>query len=155
MRSNKKDIVQFFVWLRNGFAFCTTWFLILMLGYGYMFKQQNISINTLGKMVLLVLGGVLIFNICFTELFIKKWTFTGRLTGFMLALSLYEGMAFYWIGMFAGKGSIVQWLIFAGIVMVLYFLCIGIYKQYSKKKGELYTQALQKYQNERSVTDGK
>ena len=35
MRNRKKDIIQFFVWMRNGIAFCTTWFLVLTLAYNY------------------------------------------------------------------------------------------------------------------------
>lgn len=150
----KKDIVKFLVWLRNGFAFCTTWFLILMIARGYLLHVETISVNSLAKMLLLVLGGVFVFNVFFTELFIKKWSFTSRLTGFMLSVSIYESMGFYWIGLFAGKGTILQWLVFIGILCGLYFYCIGIYQQYSKKQGELYTQALQKYQEQRGIEDG-
>lgn len=154
MRKNKKDLIRFLVWLRNGFAFCTTWFLILMVARAYLFRLESVSVSSLAKMMLFVLGGVFIFNVFFTELLIKKWNFTGRLTGFMLSISIYESMVFYRFGLFVGKGSILQWLIFIGIVCGLYFCVIAIYQRYSKKQGELYTRALQKYQEQRSIGDG-
>ena len=131
MKNNKNDIIKFFVWMRNGIAFCTTWLLIIWI------------------------GGVLIFNILFTKVFIKNWTFTKRLTCFMVLLSLYECLNFYWMGFFSGIGTFIQWLVFIGIICVLYFICIAIYQRYSNKQGEIYTQALIKYQQQRRNVNGK
>lgn len=150
MRNFKSEVIRFAVWMRNGIAFCTTWFLILILAYNYIFNIQNISTNILIKVVLLVIGGVLIFNLIFTRIFIKKLNFTVRLTGFMCAISLYECLGFYWLGFFKGKGTAVQWLIFIGIILMLYFICAVLYQTYSKKQGEIYTRELRKYQRERS-----
>ena len=69
--------------------------------------------------------------------------------------SVYESVAFYYLGVFKREGTFNEWLIFAGIVMVLYLLCITIYHLYSKQKGELYTQKLQKYQEKRRTENGK
>ena len=69
----------------------------------------------------------------------------------MCAISLYECLGFYWLGLFEGKGTAVQWLIFIGIILVLYFICVVLYQKYSKKQGEIYTEGLQKYQTERSM----
>lgn len=155
MKNVKNDIVRFLVWMRNGISFGTTWFLLILLAYNYMFDIQTISTMNLLKMFLWVCGGVFIFCTFFSSLFIKKWGFLSRLTGFMVTICLYECVGFYSIGIFAGKGSIVGWIIFVGIVLVLYLICIFIYKQYSKKQGEIYTQALRKYQKQRSIKDGK
>lgn len=151
MRNRKNEIIQFGLWMRNGIAFCTTWFLILFLAYNYMFNKQTISTNNLMKLVLWIVGGVFIFNLIFTRLIIKRWSFTGRLTCFMSAISLYECLGFYWFGFFEGKGTIVQWVMFIGIIFVLYIICIVIYKTYSKRQGEIYTQILREYQSKRII----
>lgn len=151
MQNFKSEVIRFAVWMRNGIAFCTTWFLFLILVYNYIFNIQNISTNHLMKLVLLIIGGVLIFNLCFTRIIIKKLTFVARLTCFMSAISLYECLGFYCLGFFKGKGTAVQWLIFIGIILILYFICAVLYQKHSKKQGEIYTKKLQKYQMERSI----
>ncbi len=153
MKNRKKDIIHFGVQMRNGLAFCTTWFLILVLIICYTFNQQTISVNSLAKMLILIFGGVFIFNLLFTRILIKKWSFTRRLTIFMLSISVYECAGFYWLGFFRGKGTFVQWILFVGIVCGLYFCCVVIYRNYSKKQGEIYTQALKKYQQERNIEE--
>jgi len=155
MKSRKKDMIHFGVQMRNGLAFCTTWFLILVLIVCYIFKQQVISVNSLAKMLILIVGGVFIFNLLFTRILIRKWSFTRRLTIFMLSISVYECAGFYWLGFFRGKGTFVQWILFIGIVCGLYFCCVVIYRLYSKKQGEIYTQALKKYQQQRDATNEK
>lgn len=67
----------------------------------------------------------------------------------MALFSLYECIGFYQIGLFRNKGNLMQWNIFISIIFVLYVICIAIYQQYSKRQGKLYTQALEKYQQER------
>lgn len=151
MQNFKSEVIRFAVWMRNGIAFCTTWFLFLILVYNYIFKIQNISTNHLMKLVLIIIGGVLIFNLCFTRIIIKKLTFVARLTCFMSAISLYECLGFYCLGFFKGKGTAVQWLIFIGIILILYFICAVLYQKYSKKQGKIYTKKLQKYQMKRSI----
>lgn len=148
----KRDIGQFFVWLRNGISFCVTWFLLLLVIRNQILDIDSLSTDGLSKMLLFVTGGVLIFNLIFTKVIIKKWRFVTRLTWFMILISIYECIGFYWLGLFEDKGNVIQWLIFAGIVLASYFISIGIYSQYSKKRGELYTQALQRYQN-RNASD--
>ena len=101
MKNNKNDIIKFFVWMRNGIAFCTTWLLIIWIAYCHISNQQQISVSMLTKLLFFVIGGVLIFNILFTKVFIKNWTFTKRLTCFMVLLSLYECLNFYWMGFLA------------------------------------------------------
>jgi hypothetical protein len=60
-------------------------------------------------------------------------------------------MGFYWLGIFSVRGTLGQWVAFMAIVLVLYFISIAIYAAYSKKKGELYTLALQEYQEKRRL----
>ena len=67
MKNNKNDIIKFFVWMRNGIAFCTTWLLIIWIAYCHISNQQQISVSMLTKLLFFVIGGVLIFNILFTK----------------------------------------------------------------------------------------
>ncbi len=151
MKNCKKDVIQFGIWMRNGTAFCIAWFLIIMLAYSHIFHYKTISTDSLTKMVFLMIGGVFIFCLVFTRLLIQRWSFMARLTCFMLFISLYECAGFYWLGFFAGKGTVIQWFTFVGIILSLYFICMAIYHRYSKKQGTIYTQALQKYQQERRI----
>lgn len=145
----KKNIIQFLVFMRNGITFCTTWFLLIGLIFCHIFNRQTISVSKLTKLLFLVVGGVFLFNICFTKLLIKRWGFVKRLSCFMALFSLYECMGFYQMGLFRNTGTFTQWSIFIGIIFVLYVICIVIYQQYSKRQGERYTQALESYQQER------
>ncbi len=151
MKICKKDMIQFLVWMRNGIAFCTTWLLILTLVYNKIWGIQTIQTNSLIKMVFFVIGGVFLFCMNFSRAFIKKWRFMKRLTCFMILISVYEIVGFYWLGIFVNQGTVIEWIVFIMIILVLYAGCIGIYQQYSEKKGEFYTQALQKYQQQRSM----
>lgn len=154
MKTHKKDIGQFLVWMRNGISFCTTWFLILTLAYNALYDIETISTGSLIKMVLWVTGGVFLFTLLFSDAIIRKWSFISRLTCFMAAISIYECLGFYWLGIWSERGMLIEWLGFIGVIFVLYFVCIGIYQRYSRKQGELYTEALQKYQQQRSAEDG-
>lgn len=151
MPNRKEDRIQFLKWMRNGTAFCTTWFLILILVYNYLCGIQSILTMDLIKMVFWIIGGVFLFNCFFTRLIIKKWHFIARLSCFMVVISVYECLGFYWFGLFSGAGSIIQWFVFSGIILTLYLICIAIYQRYSKRQGEIYTQALRNYQTKRSM----
>lgn len=155
MKNHKKDIIQFLTWMRNGTAFCTTWFLILILVYNSFFGIQNIQTESLIKMVLWIVGAVFLFNLFLSVFIIKKWRFIKRLSCFMVSISLYECLGFYWIGLWSESGTAMEWLTFIGVILALYFVCIAIYQQYSKRKETIYTEALQEYQKQRSIENGR
>ncbi len=149
MNKSKENFLKFLAWMRNGTAFCTTWFLILMLVYNSIYDIPAVSTGTLIKLIILCTLGVFLFNLFFTCLFIKKWSFTKRLTGFMIAISIYECFCFYSLGIFQTSGTLMEWIIFIGTVLALYFCSIAIYQRYSKKQGELFTKSLHAYQETR------
>lgn len=151
MQSRRNELIRFIIWTRNGIAFGTTWFLILLLVYNCIFHISVIRTNSLIHLFLWIVGGVFIFNSIFTRLFIKKWDFTGRLTCFMSIISIYECLGFYWLGFFKESGTAIQWITSIGIVFVLYIICIIIYQKYRKKRGDIYTRKLQEYQSKRSI----
>ena len=147
--NTKKELKTFFAWLRNGTCFAVTWFLILELIVRWISGADTISIVNLTKTIVWTVGGVFIFCVAITRLFIRKFGFTARLTIFMSAITLYEILFFYNIGLFVDTSYLDQWLLFFAIILCLYFICLVIYGSYRKKKCELYTYALQKYQQER------
>ena len=147
--NTKKELKIFFIWLRNGTCFAVTWFLILELIVSWISGTDTISVVNLTKTIVWTLGGVLIFCVAFTRLFIRRFGFTARLTIFMLAITFYEILFFYSIGLFGDISYLHQWMLFFSIILCLYFICLVIYGSYRKKKCELYTHALQQYQQER------
>ena len=149
MTQRKNDLIQFFEWMRNGIAFVTTWFLILLLVYSAITGIKVIQTATLIKMLVWIIGAVFIFNLFFTKILFKKWSFLKRLSTFMILISIYELVGFYWFNFFTGKENLFQWLIFISIVLVLYAVSIFIYQRISKKQGEIYTDALKHYQQKR------
>lgn len=152
MDSNK-ELKTFFIWLRNGTCFAVTWFLILELIVRWISGVDTISVVNLTKTIIGTIGGVLIFCVSFTRLFIRKFGFTARLTFFMTAITIYEILFFYNVGLFTDAGQFHQWLLFFAIVLCLYFICLAIYGSYCKTRSELYTLALQKYQQERRIAN--
>ncbi len=151
--NTKKELKTFFTWLRNGICFAVTWFLILRIIASITLGLETVSISHLTDMILWTSGGVLIFCLIFTNLIIKKLGFTARLTIFMVLVTAYEIGYFYYRGIFKGLGCVYEWLLFALLVIPMYLICLAIYSIYRKKKGELYTFALQKYQQERKTVN--
>ncbi len=147
--NTKKELKTFFIWLRNGTCFAVTWFLTLELIVRWLSGSDTISVVNLTKTLFWTVGGVFLFCVSFTSLFIRKIGFTARLTFFMSLITIYELLFFYNIGLFADTSQFHQWLLFFAIILCLYFICLAIYSHYRQKRSELYTLALQKYQQER------
>lgn len=154
MKEHKKDLIQFLVWMRNGTAFCTSWFLILGLLYNHSWGIEQIATDRLIEMLLFVVGGVFVFCSFFTRVFIRKWNFQKRLNCFMVVIALYECFVFYATGVWESSGKPFMWVTFFGLILIAYFLCIAIYQVYSRRQGELFTKALQNYQQKRSMENG-
>ena len=150
MNKTKKEFLKFLSWTRNGICFCTTWFLVLLILIHFLYEIPTFSTLFLAKMFGVIIGGVIIFNSLFTSLFIKNWSFTTRLTLFMIVISIYQCFCFYSLSIFQTKGSWGEWSIFIGLVLFFYFCSLGLYHIYSRKQGELYTKSLQEYQLKRT-----
>lgn len=150
----KQELTRFLVWMRNGISFGVTWFLILLLAASYALNLSEITTAVLSRMVILVVGGVFLFCVSFTKLFFVRWSFLKRISFFMALLCIYQVAGFYWIGFFKNIGTVAQWGIYAGIVLVLYLCCVLIYHAYYSKKSKIYTQALNEYQKKRGNNHG-
>lgn len=151
MRSKKKEWIKFIIWMRNGTAFVFTWLVFLWLIFDKFYERNTVCSDAMLRLLLFVVGGVLLFSVCFTETLVLHWRFTSRLTCFVLLLGIYEGIGFYYLGIFQRTGTISEWLLFSGIIFMLYAVCIWIHELYSRKKGELYTLALTEYQEKRRM----
>ncbi len=158
MTNRKQEWRKFFLWLRNGFCFVTTWFLFLL----WVFLKQSGRVMMLTDCIPAVMlgsaGAVVIFCAVFTKVFIRKFGFAVRFTLFLALTVLYElaygQAAYHWLSGqeipplrfgFAESG---EWLGFAGVVLLMYASSMGIYAVYRKKKGALYTEALRHYQEQ-------
>ena len=107
------------------------------------------SVVSVGKLLVFVIGGVFFFTMMFSGVLFGKVSFIAKLTGFMILFGGYESVCFYWIGIFQENRDIIFWGIFAAIILVFYFISIGIYHIYSGKKEIVYTQKLREYQENR------
>ncbi len=166
MTQFKQSLPQFLTWLRNGFAFCTTWFLILLIAFGVLHDAEAVTMQALVHLLLWCAGGSLLFSLIFTRLVLRNCGFTFRLTlflllaaGYQFLLPIYEPNS---LRFFFGKQFPMQYsggfrwgyfvtanfnaIVFVGIMVVLFVACMVIYHFYSKKKGALYTEALRRYQ---------
>lgn len=148
---NRKKLRTFFIWMRNGICVSFTWLILLILLRNVVTGIEEIPTLFLCRMLLFVIGGVFIFTMLFSDILLREAGFVARLTGFLLLFGIYESICFYWFGLFRRPGTFFQWLLFAGIILVLYFLSIGIFLIYRKQKGAEYTAALQQYQQERQM----
>lgn len=151
MKNKKKEWLKFFIWMRNGIAFAFTWLVFLWMLFDRIYGLNSVHSDMMLRLLLLVAGGVLLFTVCFTRILVRRWHFTTRLTCFMLLFGIYEGVGFYYLGIFQRIGTLKEWLLFAGIIFGFYAVCIFVYELYSRKKGELYTMALTEYQQKRRM----
>ncbi len=155
--NTKKELATFFTWFRNGTCFTFTWFMFLHLVMAWVSglwvdKAPSLSLNKLTFIFFGTAGAVLIFCLVFTKLVIRKLGFTARLTVFMALISAYEILCLYLMGVFTHV-DFYQILLLLAFIVPMYLICLGIYSVYRRKTGELYTFALQKYQQERQTVN--
>lgn len=158
MTQFKQYLPQFLTWLRNGFAFCTTWFLILLIAFGVLHDAETVTMQALVHLLLWCAGASLLFCLIFTRLVLRSFGFTLRLVLFLVLAAGYQFLLpIYWMNplrFLFGEQFPMQYggipdfnvSVYVGIMVVLFASCMVIYHFYSKKKGALYTEALRRYQ---------
>ena len=145
---NSEKLKTFLIWMRNGICISFTWLIALLLLRNTVAGIEGISTLFLWQLLLFVIGGALIFTLLFSSILFRRAGFVPRLTAFLLLFGIYESICFYQFGLFQKQGSLLQWMIFAGIILVLYILSVGIFLICREKKGAEYTAALKQYQQE-------
>ena len=136
---------NFLAYIRNGLCFSFTW-LLLMLMEGAVFSGiKAIEVGFLFKVFLMCLYGAVCFAVCFTDFLIRTRGFIFRLTILFITFIPVEVFTFYKLNIFAGKGTALEWTIFAVIVISFYITCLVLDRTKFKDKGERYTQLLNEY----------
>ena len=106
--------------------------------------SSSISTGYIGKLLLLCLGGSILFSFCFTRAFLRNPGFSRRLLLFFLTYGIYQSLGFWWLGIVFTQ--LRDWLIYIGILLLSCGICQLGYGYYSKRVGALYTEALNRYQ---------
>ncbi len=151
----KTDWKKALIIFRNGFAFVFSWLVIIMSVKAVIEGGEGVRLNAIFGAAFISLVGVICFVVFFSDAFIKNKSFILRLTFAVFFFIPGEIAGFYMTGFFKGKGSLIQWLTFAGIVLALYGICIVIDKTLCKKQGKEYTLQLMKYQEKRKYDNEK
>ena len=111
--------------------------------------KEMISVGFSLKLLAFSAGASAIFCGVFSELFLKGKSFIFRMTIFMVAFLPLEVACFYWMGIFSGSGDWALWLLFVGTFIAFYLISVVLDRVVFAKRGEVYTQQLQAYRNER------
>jgi len=146
---NKIFSKRFLGFIRDGVAYSFSWFVILVLIIGLLSGQPDIGVDFLGKLLGFCVLAAIEFAAFFSDCFIANKGFMLRLNGFV-ALFLPTEIAFLYItGILTGAGTVPEWAIFVGIIIVLYLICVILDKTILRKQGQEYTTQLDKYKEKR------
>jgi uncharacterized membrane protein YobD (UPF0266 family) len=139
---------------RNCAAFTFAWLVIVVMMLCVLSGIKAIPVFFLLKLFVLCMALSVIFTLSFSKVIIRKKGFLFRLSFFMLCFVPCEVLGFYWMGIFKSIGQSKQWMLFSGIIIVLYLVCIWIDKVIYKRQGEMYTFQLNEYQKKRRLENG-
>ena len=143
---------NFVTYIRNGLCFSFSW-IMLMLMFGAFFSgRKGIETDFLFKAFFMCLYGAVCFAVCFTDFLIRTKGFIFRLTVLCVTISPVEVFMFYKMNLFVGKGTALEWIIFAAIVVSFYVTCLVLDKTVFKDKAERYTRLLNEY-NRRNINE--
>ena len=145
-RANVKSALLMF---RMVFTIAFTWLMLLVLLIAAARGKEMISVGFSLKLLAFCAGASVIFCGAFSELFLKGKSFIFRMTVFMIAFLPFEVACFYWMGIFEGSGDWALWLLFVGTFIAFYLISVVLDRVVFAKRGEVYTQQLKAYQNER------
>lgn len=145
-RANVKSALLMF---RMVFTIAFTWLMLLVLLIAAACGKEMISVSFSLKLLAFCAGASVIFCGVFSELFLKGKSFIFRMTVFMIAFLPLEVACFYWMGIFSGSGDWALWLLFVGTFIAFYLISVVLDRVVFAKRGEVYTQQLKAYQNER------
>jgi len=145
----RADIKSALLMFRTVFTIAFTWLMLLVLLIAAACGKEMISVGFSLKLLAFSAGASLIFCGTFSELILKGKSFIFRMTVFMVAFLPFEVACFYWMGIFSGSGDWVLWLLFVGTFIAFYLISVVLDRVVFAKRGEVYTQQLKAYQNER------
>jgi len=135
--------------IRDGAAYSFSWFVILILIISAVSGKHDIGIDFLCRLLGFCLFSSAVFAVFFSDCFLVNKSFLTRLSGFFAVFLPTEIGFLYMSGILSGAGTIWEWVIFVGIVVVLYLICVFLDMTFYRKKGQEYTSQLDRYKEKR------
>lgn len=133
--------------IRDWFALSFTWLVICTLILAQVKGLEAIKVSTLLKILALCAWAVIIFAVSFKVPKIRGRGFMFSLTVFYLLFIPVEILMFYLMGIFTGTGSVMLWLVFAGILAAMYLISALIDIIVMRKRAVIYSRKLEEYIN--------
>ena len=131
--------------LRDGVAFAYSWLVICVLAISLINGTDTLSVSFLLKLLVLCIWGALSFVVCFRTKALTKRGFIFSLTCFYVMFIPAEILMFYLMGIFEGSGSLILWVIFFTIIILMYIISLIIDVLIMRKKAVEYTEKLDAY----------
>ncbi len=130
---------------RNALGFSYAWTVLCAAVIVQIMGGGSISVGFLFKLLALCAWGSACFAGCFFNSLFDKRGFIFCLTLFYILFLPVEILIYYSMGIFAGGGSPIAWMIFWSSVLSMYLLAIIIDRLILKRRGAEYTQKLKEY----------
>lgn len=143
-----KKVLDFVMEWKTAACFSYTGTVLLYMVIAALMGLDNAPLSILFAFLLLSAGGTLLQYICFTDRYIKKMRYTGRLVLFVaifLPFLLAIAHWFHWFPMGDGKA----WLLFAAIFIAILAVMTGGFEIYFRVTGKKYDGLLGQYRAER------
>jgi len=135
---------------RDKTMFIFSWLVFVWLVF-YSFQGKiEISVIVIWQLFILSVSGSFLFNLIFSHLIFKKMSFTWRLTCFIISFAILESFLIYYFQLF-GITKLIEWGIFLSIIILQYFISLGIFQIYKTKTGKHYTNLLKHYQERKVI----
>lgn len=143
-------LIPFLKKIRDYTAYIFSWLAILILIASFVSGNVSVSAELLGKTLLLSVIAAVSLTVAFTRTVIRRKGFLFRINFFVLVFIPAEIAVFYWMGIFSGAGTPVQWLIFFGVILFLYIVSVGIGTLACRKEGRAMNDMLDNYKKGRN-----
>jgi len=143
-------VIPFLKKIRDYTAYIFSWLTILIVIVSFIGGNISISAAVLAKVLLLSFIAAVSCTVAFTRAVIRKKGFLFRINLFALVFIPAETAVFYWIGIFSGAGTPAQWLIFFGVILLLYIVSVGIGTLACRKEGRSLNNMLDDYKKGRN-----
>ena len=131
--------------LRDAIAYSFSWLVICVIAIQLISGKKTITVDFLVKLFFLCFWGALCFAICFRNKGIEKRGFIFSLSCFYILFIPVEILLFYMMGIFKQAGNTGIWIVFAGIIAIMYIISLVIDRMIMQKKATLYTEKLVEY----------
>ncbi|HBI52767.1 MAG TPA: hypothetical protein DDX72_08315 [Ruminococcaceae bacterium] len=147
-------VIPFLKKIRDYTAYIFSWLTIIILIVSFISGNVSISALLLARILLLSAIAAVSCTVAFTRTVIRRKGFLFRINLFALVFIPAEIAVFYRIGIFAGTGTPVQWLIFFGVILFLYIVSVGIGTLACRKEGRSINNMLDNYKKGRNKNYG-